>query len=184
MTDKLSQWFWGQIVALGFETKPRNPRSSSPCARCKPHTVSPDFSIVRPLSTQPVRLSLVLYTMSPTPAMIFIAARHATPVTCTPREFKFKPRQVNYSSQLNQGTDHLVSQFPILWMARRDRSIEEDLLASWFASQKLAVFALGDNFYHVVRCHGPIETMPEGLAYDRAPWWMDPQTPLWISCSS
>jgi hypothetical protein len=26
--------------------------------------------------------------------------------------FKFKPRQVNDSSQSNQGTDHLVSQSP------------------------------------------------------------------------
>jgi hypothetical protein len=69
--------------------------------------------------------------------MILIAARHATPVTCTPRDkqtrfskpnkdkrknktkqtypgFEFKPRQVNDSSQSNQGTDHLVSYQPKL----------------------------------------------------------------------
>jgi hypothetical protein len=66
--------------------------------------------------------------------MILIAARHAAPATCTPRDkqtgfseqnkdkrktkwnypgFEFKPRQVNDSSQSNQGTDHLVSQSPL-----------------------------------------------------------------------
>jgi hypothetical protein len=62
--------------------------------------------------------------------MILIAARHAAPATCTPRDkqtrfskqnkdkgkikqnypgFKFKPHQVNDLSQSNQGIDHLVS---------------------------------------------------------------------------
>jgi hypothetical protein len=65
--------------------------------------------------------------------MVLVAARHAAPATCTPRDkqtqfskrnkgkrktkqnnpgFEFKPRQVNDSSQSNQGTDHLVSQSP------------------------------------------------------------------------
>jgi hypothetical protein len=78
-----------------------------------------------------VRPSPVLCTRSPTPATVLIAARHAAPITCTPRGeqtqfsnrnkdkrkekqnypgFKLKPRQVNDSSQSNQGTDHLVSQ--------------------------------------------------------------------------
>jgi hypothetical protein len=77
-----------------------------------------------------VRPFPVLYTRSPTPATIFVDARHATPVTCTPRDnqtrffnetrikvkqpkypgFKFKPRQVNDALQSNQGTDHFVSQ--------------------------------------------------------------------------
>jgi hypothetical protein len=47
--------------------------------------------------------------------MVLVAARHAAPTTCTSwdkqtRFFEFKPRQVNDSSQSNQGTDHLVSQ--------------------------------------------------------------------------
>jgi hypothetical protein len=63
--------------------------------------------------------------------MILVAARHAAPDTCTPRDkktrfskqnkdkrktkqnypgFEFKHRQINDSSQSNQGTDHLVSQ--------------------------------------------------------------------------
>jgi hypothetical protein len=120
-----------ETVALGFEDQPRNPRFSSPRARCKPHTAPPDLSIVRPPSTQPVRPSMVLCTRSPTPTTIIIIARHDAPTTCTPRQkqtrfsnetrikvkqpkcpgFKFKPLQVNDSSQLNQGTDHLVSQF-------------------------------------------------------------------------
>jgi hypothetical protein len=63
---------------------------------------------------------LVLCTKSPTPISILIATRHAAPVTYTSRDkqtrfstqkdsrleppefsgFKFKPRQVNYSSQI------------------------------------------------------------------------------------
>jgi hypothetical protein len=39
---------------LGFEAKPRNLRSSSPYAWCRPHTVPLDPPIIRPLSTQPV----------------------------------------------------------------------------------------------------------------------------------
>jgi hypothetical protein len=63
--------------------------------------------------------------------MIIIAARHAAPATCTPRDkqtrfskqnkdkrktkqnlsyqLAVKPRQVNDLSQSNQGTDYLVS---------------------------------------------------------------------------
>jgi lipid II:glycine glycyltransferase (peptidoglycan interpeptide bridge formation enzyme) len=77
-----------------------------------------------------VRPFLVLCTRSPTPATILVTARHAAPATCTSQDkqtrffkrnkekvkqpkcprFKFKPRQVNDSSQTNQETDHLVSQ--------------------------------------------------------------------------
>jgi hypothetical protein len=32
--------------------------------------------------------SVVLYTRSPTPAMILVAARHTAPNTCTPRDKK------------------------------------------------------------------------------------------------
>jgi hypothetical protein len=119
-----------QTVDLGFEAQPRNPRSLFPRARCRPHTVSPDLSTARPLSTRPVRPSPVLYIRSPTPTMVLIAACHTAPATCTQqdkqtrfskqnkdkrkikqnyRRFEFKPRQVNDSSQSNQGTDHLVS---------------------------------------------------------------------------
>jgi hypothetical protein len=126
-----------QTVDLGFKAQPRNPRSSSPHARCRPHTVPLDLSIARPPSTQPVQPSPILCTRSHTPAMILVAARHAAPATCTPRDkqtrfskrnknkrktkwnypkFEFKPRQVNDSSQSNQGTDHLVSQSPLWWV--------------------------------------------------------------------
>jgi hypothetical protein len=73
-----------QTVDLGFKAQPRNPRSSSPRARCKRHTASPDLSIVRPPNIRPVQPSPVLCTRSPTPATILIAACHATPATCTP----------------------------------------------------------------------------------------------------
>jgi hypothetical protein len=35
--------------------------------------------------------------------------------------------------------------------------------------EKLAVFALGDDFHRVILCCRQVETMPEGLAYDRVP---------------
>jgi hypothetical protein len=73
-----------QTVDLGFEAQPRNSCSSSPCARCRPHTTPLDLSITRPLSTRPVQPSPILCTKSPTPAIILIAARHAAPATCTP----------------------------------------------------------------------------------------------------
>jgi hypothetical protein len=34
-----------QTVTLGFEVQPRSMYSSSPCARCRPHTAPPDLSI-------------------------------------------------------------------------------------------------------------------------------------------
>jgi hypothetical protein len=75
-----------KTVTLGFEAQPRNPRFSSSCARCRPHTTPSDLSISRPSSTRPVGPSSVLYTRSPTLVMILIAVRHAAPATCTPRD--------------------------------------------------------------------------------------------------
>jgi hypothetical protein len=98
---------------------------------------SPDLSTARPSSTRPVRPSSVLCTRSPTPATVLVAACHAAPATCTPWDkqtwfsiwnkgkrktkqnypgFEFKPRQVNDSSQSNQGTDHLVSHLCWDWI--------------------------------------------------------------------
>jgi hypothetical protein len=73
-------------IDLGFKAQPRNLRSSSPRARCRPHTVPPDHSTVRPPSTRPVRPSSVLCTRSATPATVLVAACHATPATYTPRD--------------------------------------------------------------------------------------------------
>jgi hypothetical protein len=86
-----------QTVDLDFEAQPRNPRFSSPRARYRPHTTSSDLSIARPPSTRPVRPSPVLYTMSSTPAMILVDARHAAPVTCTPRakQTQFSKRKID-----------------------------------------------------------------------------------------
>jgi hypothetical protein len=72
-----------QTIDLGFETRPRNPRFSSPRARCRSHTAPPDLSIAQPSSTRPVRPSPVLCTRSPTPATILVATRHAALITCT-----------------------------------------------------------------------------------------------------
>jgi hypothetical protein len=120
-----------QTVDLGFKAQPRNTRSSSPRARCRPHTAPPDLSIAQPPSTWPVRPSPVLCTRSPTPATFLVTARHAALATCTPWDkqtwfskrnkdkrkmkrnypgFEFNPRHVNDSSQSNQGTNNLVSQ--------------------------------------------------------------------------
>jgi hypothetical protein len=126
-----------QTVDLGFKAQSRNSCSSSPRARCRLHTVPPDLLIARPPSTRPVRPSLVLCTRSPIPAMILVTPRHAAPATCTPRDkqtrfskwnkdkrkikwnyprFKFKPHQVNDSSQSNQEIEHLVSQSLPWWV--------------------------------------------------------------------
>jgi hypothetical protein len=43
-----------QTVDLGFEAQPRNPRSSSPRARCRLHMAPPDLLIARSLSTRHV----------------------------------------------------------------------------------------------------------------------------------
>jgi hypothetical protein len=83
-----------KTVDLGFEAQPRNPRSSSLRAWCRPHKAPLDLSIARPPSTRPVRSSPVLCTRSPTPATILIAAHHAAPATCTPRD-----KQTRFSKQ-------------------------------------------------------------------------------------
>jgi hypothetical protein len=75
-----------QNVDLGFEAQPRNPQSSSPHARCRPHMAPPYLSTARPSSTQHVRPSPVLCTRSPTPATVLVAACYAAPATCTPRD--------------------------------------------------------------------------------------------------
>jgi hypothetical protein len=135
-----SRWFWGQTtrtvatnfeaklgetIDLGFEAEQRNPYSSSFCARCRPHTASPDISIVRPSSTQPV----LDHPWSSTPSLLLLprsssmsAMRHLSPTHhetskhISPHEtdsrveppkfpgLKFKPRQVNYTSQIKLRT--------------------------------------------------------------------------------
>jgi hypothetical protein len=98
-----------QTVDLGFEDQPRNPRSSSPHARCRPHIAPPDLSIARPLSSQPVRSFTVLCTRSPTPATIFIVVRHVAPATCTPRD-----KQTRFSNETkNKGKTIKMSQIRI-----------------------------------------------------------------------
>jgi hypothetical protein len=93
-----SEWFWGQTtrtvptgfevkpgetVDLGFEAELRNSCSSFHFARCRPHTVSLDLSIVWSPSIWPVFDHPRYFTPCPTPASILVAARHAAPVTYT-----------------------------------------------------------------------------------------------------
>jgi hypothetical protein len=122
-----------QTVDLCFKVQPRKLCSSSPRARCRPHTMSLDLSTARPPSTRPVQPSLVLCTRSFTPVTVLVAACHVAPATYAPQDkqtrfskrnkdkrktkqncfgFEFKPHQVNDSSQSNQGTDHLIS---LIW---------------------------------------------------------------------
>jgi hypothetical protein len=95
-----------QTIDLSFEAQPRNPRSSSPHARWRLHMAPPDHSIIRPLSTRHVRPSPVFCTRSPTPAMILVAARHATPTTCTPQD-----KQTWFSKQ-NKGKRRTKWNYP------------------------------------------------------------------------
>jgi hypothetical protein len=118
-----------QTIDLGFEAQPRNPCSSSPRARCRLHTALPDLLIIRPLSTRPMSdhpwssasgllllpRSSSLLSMPHLPPAHHEASKHDSPHETRIKvkqqklsRFKFKPRQVNYSSQSNQGTDHLV----------------------------------------------------------------------------
>jgi hypothetical protein len=108
-----------QTVNLSFKAQPRNPRSYSPRARCRPHTAPPDLSTARLPSARPVRPSPIFCTRSATPITVFIVARHTVPATYTPWDmqtwfskwnkdkrktkwnclrFKFKTHQVNNSS--------------------------------------------------------------------------------------
>jgi hypothetical protein len=109
----------GETVDLSFVAKPRNPRTSSPYVWCRSHTASPNISIVRPSSTRLVldhprssgpcllllRRSLSLPTMPHLSPTHHETSKHVSPHEIDSRveqqkkfEFKFKLRQVNYSS--------------------------------------------------------------------------------------
>jgi hypothetical protein len=111
----------GKPADLGFEAKQRNPRSLFPYARCRPHTTLPDLSIVQSPTIQPMlghpRSSapslLLLPQSSSLPTMPHLSpTHHKTSKHVSPHDtnnrveppkfsgFKFKPRRVNYSSQI------------------------------------------------------------------------------------
>jgi hypothetical protein len=129
---RLNHW---QTVHLSFEAQPRNLLSSSPRAWCRPHTASPEISIVWPPSSWPMWPSPVLCIRSPTPSRSSLLptiqhmppAHHETSKRDSPNDtkikvkpkcpgFEFKPHQVNDLSQSNQGTDPLVSQSLPWWV--------------------------------------------------------------------
>jgi hypothetical protein len=120
-TKKPSWWFWGpnhqtvaagfaqtekpkatdfeaklgETIDLGFEAKLRNPRSPSPCGRCRPHTMSADLSIVQPLSTHHVLdhawssapgLLLLPWSLSPPAISQLSPGHHETSKCDSPHE--------------------------------------------------------------------------------------------------
>jgi hypothetical protein len=131
----LSERFWGQTtrtiatdfeakqgetIGLGFEAEPRYPCTSSPCARFRPHTASPNLSIIRESSTR----SVLDHSRSSAPSVLLLprssslptkphqspihpeTSKHISPLKTDSRVkppkfhgFKFKARQVNYSSK-------------------------------------------------------------------------------------
>jgi hypothetical protein len=135
--EKPSEWFWGQtthkpsILVLRLNQETRDPRlhvhgadhkRRHPTSRSPGHWV-PDLCD-HPQSYAPGLLLLLRY--SSLHAMLHLPpAHHKTSKYDSPNEtkikwncpgFKFKPRQVNDSSQSNQGTDHLVSLSPPWWV--------------------------------------------------------------------
>jgi hypothetical protein len=110
-----------QTVHLGFEAQPRNSCSSSPCVRYKPHTTSPNLSIVRSPSTRPMLDHfhpsapglLLLPQSSSLHAMLHLSpAHHETSKHDSPHDikikvklpqhprFEFNPWHINDSSQI------------------------------------------------------------------------------------
>jgi hypothetical protein len=108
-----------QTVDLGFDAQPRNSRSLSPHAWYRPHTVSPELSIIKPPSTRPVLDHpwssapglLLLPRTSSLPTMPHLPpVHHETNKHDSPNErnikvkqlkrrgFRFKPHQINNSS--------------------------------------------------------------------------------------
>jgi hypothetical protein len=128
-----------QTVNLGFEAQPRNLRSSSPHSRCRPHTASPDLPIIRPPSTRLVWPSPVLCTRSPTPAMILVAANHATPATCTPRDKKMwffkRTKDKGKTTELSQIQ---IETSPSQWLI----TIKPRSFSCWITDELIKVWVL------------------------------------------
>jgi hypothetical protein len=131
----------GETVDLSFEAKPRNPCSSSPCAWCRQHTTSFDLLIIWPPSTRPVvdhpwssaPSLLLLPRSSSMSAMPHLSPTHHETSKCvSPHEtdsrveppkfpgFKFKPRQINYLSQINPRTTWLPN-LPLMSILKTQR---------------------------------------------------------------
>jgi hypothetical protein len=136
-TKKLLWWVWGsnhQTIAAGFEAQTKKPKATGFEAKlgemvdigfeatsCRPHTASPDLSIIQPTSTQPVLdhprssapgLLLLPWSSSLSTMPHLSPAHHKTIKHVSPHKIdssveplkflrlKFKPRQVSYSSQI------------------------------------------------------------------------------------
>jgi hypothetical protein len=116
-----------QTIDLGFEAQLRNLCSSSPHARCRPHTASPDCPAIEypTCATISGPLHQVSYSChgprccTSCRTCHLHTMRQATVILQRNKDkrktkqnypgFEFKPRQVNDSSQSNQETNNLVS---------------------------------------------------------------------------
>jgi hypothetical protein len=103
-----------ETVVAGFKAQPRNLRSSSPHARCRPHTAPPGLSIAWPPNTQP---SPVLYTRflllpqsSSLHAMPHLPpAHHETSKRDSPNKTKIKEKQNKTIPDLNSNLTKSVT---------------------------------------------------------------------------
>jgi hypothetical protein len=127
----------GETVDLDFEAKPRNSRSSSPCAWCRPHIASPELLIIQPPSTWPMldhpwssAPSLILLPRSSSlPAMPHLSPTHHETSKCaSPHKidsrveppkfliFKFKPRYWPLGFSISLLISTLTTQRHKIWI--------------------------------------------------------------------
>jgi hypothetical protein len=150
-TKKPSRWFWGlnhQTGAvefeaqtgkhddIGFEAQPRNQRSSSPCAWCKPHTVSPDLYLIIPSPLYQTSYSCLdprhcppchicyLHTMRQASVILHMNKGNIAELRKCP-EFEFKHRHVNDSLHIkprdrplsfSRCCSHSVAVVDLMWL--------------------------------------------------------------------
>jgi hypothetical protein len=129
-----------QTITTGFEARPENSHFSSPPRLwCGSHTTSPDLLIVRPPSTQLVldhswssapSLLLLPWSSSLPTTLHLLPTHHETSKHVSPNRItqfgvsstEMHRIQIQTKSspllitQINQGTNHLISQFPPWWV--------------------------------------------------------------------
>jgi hypothetical protein len=114
----------------------------------------PDLSTAQPPSIQPVRPSPILYTRSPTPTTVLIAARHAAPATCTPRDKQTQFSKRNKDKE-KQNKTILDSNSNLTKSMTHHNQTKE--LTTWFLSLKHSIMCVnlatmsGSQFPHHAR---------------------------------
>jgi hypothetical protein len=149
-TKKPPRWFWWpnhqtrtngfeaqteKPVDLCFEAQPRNPCSSSPHTRCRPHTASPNLLIARPPSTQLVldhpRSSapgLLLPRSSSLPAMSHLPPAHHETSKCD------SPHEQRYSSRITEMSRIQIQTSACQWHI----TYQTKVLTTWFLNLSLS----------------------------------------------